>query len=97
MVTVCLFYPPLYKMGRVWVIYDPDIYVTGSRVVCIERAVSQLSEASFRAQYGVLEAKLLNVVRQSAWSQYVNVTHCCIKWVAYWSFMTQIFMWQDHG
>jgi len=71
--TVCLCYPPPYQMGRVLVVYDPDISVTGSRVVYSEREVSQLSESSSRAQFGVLEAELLNVVvRQSSLSQYVQ-------------------------
>ncbi len=73
MVTVCLCYPPSYKMGRVLVVYDPGISVTGSWVICSERGVFQLSESSFRAQFGVLEAELLNVVvRQSSLSQYVQ-------------------------
>ncbi len=80
-------------MGRILVVYDPDIYVVGSWIVCSERGVFQLSESSFRAQFGVIEAELLNVVvKQSAWSQYLYVTRRRIKWVAYWSFMTRIFM-----
>ncbi len=80
-------------MGHVLVVYDPDIYVTGSWIVCSERGVSHLSESSFRAQFEVLEAELLNVVvRQSAWSQYVYVSRRHIKRVAYGLFMTQLFM-----